>query len=189
VAVTSYYTLALPATSTSAATNTATVITSVTALVTTTIADSVATAAVNSQSGASPTVTFTLTPAAQKTKPPIGAIIGGIMGGMAVLGLIIGAIYVFFVRRRNQGQQQSYVTGPVDQRQYGQVPNANHDEEKHNGMVQTSRPLDEPYSAQPAESAVGGRLRYPDTDIVGEPQDTQNVGDLPSGRLQYRDVV
>jgi hypothetical protein len=197
VAVTSYYSLNLPATSTSAAANTATGITSVTALTTTTIANSPATAAVNTQSGVSPTATLTFTPPAQEEKSHIGAIVGGITGGMAVLGLIIGAVYFLFIRRRNQGQQQSYVTGPFVQPQYGEVSNANHDFEKHDRIVQSAPVLAQPNYVQPSEPRttapsdpiiLGGRLRYPDTDAVGEPQDTQNVGNLPSGRLQYRNV-
>jgi hypothetical protein len=178
VAVTSYYRMSLPATSTSAAANTGTGITSVTALATTTIANSPAIA------------TFTFTPPAQETKTPISVreIVGAIVGGMAVLGLIIGAIYFLFIRPRNQGQQQSYVTGPFVQPQYGQVPNANHDVEKRDGIVQSAPVLAQPYYAQrttaPSDPIVRGRLRYPDTDPVGEPQGTQNVVDLPSGLLQ-----
>jgi hypothetical protein len=72
----------------------------------------------------------------------------------------------------------------------------NHDVEKHDGIVQSDPVLAQPYYAQPAEPRtttsndpiLGVRVRYPDTDAVREPQDIQNVGDLPSGRLQYRNV-
>jgi len=149
---------------------------------TTTIA-SPATAAVNTQSGASPTTTSP----PQETKNLIGAIVGGIIGGMAVLGLIVGAIYFIFIRRRNQGQQQS---GPFLQPQTGQVPKAIHDMENHDGMVQ-SAPAPTPAdlrATEPGNPILGGRLRYPDTDAVGAPRTTQNVGDIPSGRLQDRNV-
>jgi hypothetical protein len=56
---------------------------------------------------------------------------------MAGLALIIGVIYI---RRRNQGQQQSDIAGPV-----GQVSKANHDVEKDDGIEQSTPVLAEPY--------------------------------------------
>jgi len=110
---------------------------------------------------------------------PVGPIVGGVVGGVAVLCLIVGAIYFFFFRRRNPGKQKDHE----------QVPTQDHAEKRDEPVdpdpVQT--PSVDPRTA-PLDDILSGRLRYTDPDQFAAPQDHQDGGDLPSGRLQYPNV-
>jgi len=185
VAITSYFTFPTTSVSTSAAAAATTVtdITSVTvASVATTIqvtnSPATATAGANSQSGESSTPTSAI-PTSQGSETPIGPIVGGVVGGVAVLCLIVGAIYFFFIRPRNPGKQKDHE----------QVPTQDHAEKRDEPVDPdpVQAPPVDPTTA-PLDDILSGRVRYTDPDRFAAPQDHQDGEDLPSGRLQYPNV-
>ncbi|KAL3466910.1 hypothetical protein BJX64DRAFT_249248 [Aspergillus heterothallicus] len=159
------------------------------------------------QSTASASSSSTTSTSSSSSSVPVGGIVGGVIGGLAVIGIFCFAIMFMIMRSRRSRNNSSQDTAGNAQQpsmgSYSQTPSAQSpdmakaplsDQNSHGGHVlemdgagQPFKPSELPHSP-PAQSAPGYAVEHPAWPAAGHHMeiDSRQVTELDGSRYVYR---